>query len=121
MTPVGEGSPPALLILWERVVGDLLDRTAKFPKVVRFTFAGRIDGLALDFLERIAEARWAPAPRRRALLGEADLLLVRLHVLLRLAHERRYMDSGGFEHVVRGLDEAGRMLGGWRKHLDNKL
>ncbi|MSP55963.1 MAG: group II intron reverse transcriptase/maturase, partial [Myxococcales bacterium] len=56
--PAGEcGGEPALLVLWERLVGDLLDRTAKFPKAVRFTFAARIDGIALDFLERIAEAR----------------------------------------------------------------
>lgn len=121
MTPAGEGGgEPALLVLWERIVGDLLDRTAKFPKSVRFTFAGRIDGLALDFLERIAEARWAPTARKRVLVAEADLLLVRLHVLLRLAHDRRYLDTGGFEHVVRGVDEAGRMLGGWRKHLDGR-
>ena len=33
MTPAGEGGgEPALLVLWERLVGDLLDRTAKFPK-----------------------------------------------------------------------------------------
>ncbi len=70
--PVDE---PALGVLWERVVGDLLDRTAKFPKVVRFTFAGRIDGIVLDFLERLAEARWAPAPRKRVLLAEADRML----------------------------------------------
>ena len=115
MTPVDE---PALLVLWERLIGDLLDRTAKFPRVVRFTFASRIDGLALDFLERVAEARWAAIPRQRELLAQADLLLVRLHVLLRLAHDRRYLDTGGFEHVVRGVDEAGRMLGGWRTHLE---
>lgn len=111
---------PALLVLWERLVGDLLDRTARFPKSVRFTFAGRIDNLALDVLERLAEARWAPLPRRRALLEDADLALVRLHVLLRLAHERRYLDPRGFEHVVRALDDAGRMLGGWRRHLDGR-
>lgn len=108
---------PALLVLWERVLGDLLDRTAKFPKAVRFSFSARIDGVALDFLERVAEARWAPLARRRELLSTCDLLLVRLHVLLRLAHDRKYIDTGGFEHVVRGVDEAGRMLGGWRKHL----
>lgn len=115
MMPADE---PALLVLWERVVGDLLDRTARFPKAVRFTFASRIDNLALDILEQLAEARWAPLDRRRELLLRADLCLVRLGVLLRLAHDRRYLDTGGFEHVVRATDEAGRMLGGWRKHLD---
>ncbi len=99
MTPAGEGGgEPALLVLWERLFGDLLDRTAKFPTAVRFTFAARIDGIVLEFL--VAEARWAPVPRRRELLAQADLLLVRLHVLLGLACDRRYLDTGGFEHVV---------------------
>jgi hypothetical protein len=39
---------PILLVHWEALVKDLLARTARFPKVVRFTFATRIDNLALD-------------------------------------------------------------------------
>lgn len=109
---------PPLLVLWERVIGDLLDRTVKFPKAVRFTFASRIDNLALDILELLAEARFATRAQKGELLRQADLRLVRLGVLLRLAFARRYLDSGGFEHVVRGTDEAGRMLGGWRKSLE---
>jgi hypothetical protein len=32
---------------WEQVVGDLLDRTARFPKAVRFTFLGIASSVAL--------------------------------------------------------------------------
>ena len=35
----------------ERTLGDLLDRTQKFPKHVRFTFSSRIDNMALDIYE----------------------------------------------------------------------
>ncbi len=112
---MGEELP--LFVHWERVVGDLLDRTLKFPKAVRFTFSTRIDGLALDVLERLAVARYAPLPRKQETLEEVDGLLVRLRVLLRLSAERQYLDRRGYEHVMRSVDEAGRMLGGWRKEL----
>lgn len=106
-----------LLVLWEEIVGELLDCTLRFPKAVRFTFSQRIDNLALDILERLVEARYSPRPRRRLLLGEADARLGRLRVLLRLSCDRRYLARGAFEALSRRIDEAGRMLGGWRAHL----
>ena len=107
---------PVLFTHWETTLDDLLDRTLKFPKAVRFTFSGRIDNLAIDILERIIEARYAPAGVKREALRHADLSLAKLRVLLRLAHKRRYLDSKGYEHVAARLDEAGRMLGGWLAH-----
>ena len=108
--------PPVLIARWEQIVGDLLDRTAKFPKVVRFTFASRIENLALDVLEEIVDARFASGSAKQEALRRADSRLARLRVLVRLAHDRRYLDHRGYEHVSRQVDEAGRMLGGWRKH-----
>lgn len=106
-----------LLVLWEEIVGELLDCTLRFPKAVRFTFSQRIDNLALDILERLVEARYSPKSRRRELLGEADARLARLRVLLRLSCDRQYLARGAFEDLIRQIDEAGRMLGGWRGHL----
>lgn len=105
---------PILIGHWEKVIGDLLDRTARFPKVVRFTFAIRIENLALDVLELLVEARYASGAAKYAALRRTDACLARLRVLIRLAHQRTYLDHRGYEHVARGLDEAGRMLGGWR-------
>ena len=109
-----------LLLHWERTLGDLLDRTRQFPKAVRFTFSTRIDNLVLDVVERLAEARYASGERKRGLLSEADAALVRLRVLLRLSCDRGYLDRRGFEHVMRGVDEAGRMLGGWRAEVADR-
>lgn len=96
---------------WETTLHDLLGRTRKFPKTVRFTFANRIDGLALDVLERIVEARWS---RQRApSLHAANLAIEKLRVLCRLAHAEAILDHRGYEQVARNLDEAGRMVGGW--------
>jgi len=114
----GEELP--LFVLWERVLGDLLDRTQRFPRSVRFTFSTRIDNLALDVLERLVEARWSPPRHKAELLREVDGALARLRVLLRLACERRYLDRRGYEHVSRALDEAGRMAGGWHRDTEGR-
>ncbi len=108
---------PVLLVHWEETVGLVLDKTSRFPKSARFTFASRNDGLLLDILEDLVRARWAPRAAKASLLASADGHLAVLRVLVRLAHERRLLARGGFEHLVRRLDEAGRMLGGWRKQV----
>lgn len=113
--PLGE--VPRMLVAWERFVGDLLDRTAQFPKSARFTFASRLDARALDTLECLVRARFASREERLVALAAADEHLAVLRVLLRLSFERRYLAAGPFEALVRSLDEAGRMLGGWRRHL----
>lgn len=111
---------PVLFIHWETVVGEVLDHTEKFPKRVRFTFAQRIDGLVLDILEWLVKARFgAPAEKRQA-LAAMDGALARLRVLLRLCHTRRYLDHQGHEHLQRQIDEAGRMVGGWRTSLERR-
>lgn len=61
--------------------------------------------------------RYAPVLRKRALLAEVAALLVRLRGLLRLAYDRRLVDHGAFERLAGAVDEAGRLVGGWRQHL----
>lgn len=116
--PTPPPDEPVLLVHWERTVGEILDRTANFPKTARFTFASRIEGAALDILERLVSARYADVERRAVLLEDADDRLARLRVLVRLSHARRFLDNAALEHLSRMLDDAGRMLGGWRAHVD---
>jgi hypothetical protein len=111
-----DGGAP-LFVLWEGIASDLLERTQKFPKASRFTFTQRVENLVLDVLELFAGAQWAAGAAKRDKLREADERLLRLRVLLRLCHRRHLLDHRAWEHVARSLDEAGRMLGGWRRHL----
>jgi hypothetical protein len=106
---------PVLLLRWEQLVADLMDRTARFPKSIRFTFTQRIENLALDILAQLIRARFSIGRARQTALAECDILLAQLRALLRMAHERRALDHKGYEHVSRQIDECGRMLGGWRK------
>ena len=105
---------PEVFVHWEEFVGWLLDRTERFPKRLRFTLTNRIDNLALDIFESLIAARYSRA--RAPLLADVNLKLETLRLLLRLARNRRVMDSGSFEHACRRIDTAGRMVGGWLKH-----
>lgn len=91
---------PVVIVSYQRVLGDLLDRTQRFPKAVRFTFATRIDNLGLDVLDHLVQARWSTATAKAAHLRDADLCLARLRVLLRLCHDRRYLDSGSAQSIA---------------------
>lgn len=79
----------------------------------RFTFAQRMDGLALDVLEDLVDARFASASAKREALLRADRRLARLRALVRMSHRRRYLDHAGYETMSRRLEVTGRMLGGW--------
>lgn len=100
-----------LFVHWEKTLRDILSRTEKFPKRIRFTLTSRIDLLAIDILEKIVEARYAKD--KTAALSQASLALEKLRVLVRITHEDKHLDYKGFEHVSRNINEAGRMLGGW--------
>ena len=104
---------PEVFVRWENFTGWILDHTEKFPKSVRFTFAGRIDNLVLDVFERLVEARYTR--QRAAILARVNLDLEKLRLLLRLCHARRYLSDGAFEHAIKEIDQVGRMVGGWQK------
>jgi len=91
----------------------LLPATEQFPRRVRFTFADRINTLALDIVEDLVEARYSQ--NKRPILLRINLRLEKLRVLLRLCHKLKYLSHQGHEHSARSLNEIGRMLGGWLK------
>lgn len=104
---------PPLFVLWYDFTVWLLNKTEKFPKKVRFSLSNRIDNLALDIIEGIIEARYSK--RKKEVLRRIDLAMERLRILLRMCHDFRHLDHKGYEFASRKINEAGRMVGGWRK------
>lgn len=113
--PAPREAGPELLALqkWEDTAGWLLEHTAKWPKSARFSFVQKVDNHALGVLEMLVVARYEPG-RRRELLREVNLRLEQLRFLLRMARARQVMPPAGFETAMRGIDELGRMVHGWR-------
>jgi len=116
--PPARTAGPELLVLqrWEESAGFLLAHTERWPKSARFTLAQRIQNHALDVVEMLAEARYEPGQRAR-LLKEANLRFERMRLLLRIARGAGIESKPGFEGALRRIDEAGRMVYGWRQTL----
>ena len=113
--PRARQADPELLVLarWEEFTGWLLQHTARWPRSARFTLCRRVQDHALDVAELLVVARYE-ARERGEVLARANLLLERMRLLLRLARAANVMSGRGFESAVRGLDEVGRMIHGWR-------
>jgi hypothetical protein len=93
----------------------LIPTTVKFPRQHRFVLAETLQRTALEFQERLIEAGYASRPQ--PILLQADVTLTKLRLYLRLCHDLDLLSRGQYEHVSRGVDEIGRLLGGWRKLL----
>lgn len=115
MRPPAREAGVELLCLqkWEETAGWLVEHTAKWPKSARFSLVQKVDNHALEVLEMLVVARYEPGMRRKT-LREVNLRLERLRFLLRIARSRKVMPEAGFETAMRGIDELGRMLHGWR-------
>jgi hypothetical protein len=107
-----------IFVLWTEFLTWLLPTTEKFPHKVRFTLANRIDNLALDMVEDLVEARYTRDKRAR--LTQANLRLEKLRVLLRLCHTLGYLPHARYEHAMRTINQVGQMLGGWRRHQEER-
>jgi hypothetical protein len=92
----------------------LIPLTLKFPKAQRFLLAERLGKLALDFYDLILEAV-IDAPRQADCLNQADRLLVKIRLYIRLSHDLHCLSLGQYEHAARLVAELGRLLGGWKR------
>ncbi|MCA9712603.1 MAG: four helix bundle protein, partial [Myxococcales bacterium] len=101
---------------WEAFVPWLLDHCARWPRAARFSLTQRLENHSLDVLELLVVARYQPR-QRGSTLREANLVLERMRFLCRVASARGIMSARAFEKASRDIDEAGRMLHGWRQRL----
>jgi hypothetical protein len=115
------GDPPVLLVRWYDLTRWLLERVESFPKSQRFVFGQRLSDRSLAILETLVDAAWSPAgPRKAGLLARANRELEVLRWLLRMAEARRLLTPRQYRFACLGLEECGRMLGGWLRQAGGR-
>lgn len=83
-----EPDAPAFVAYYE-MLGWILGRIEKFPKSARFVLGQRLANHAVDVLELIVAAVYSK--KRVEHLGEANLKLQTVRILLRLCHDRKLL------------------------------
>ncbi len=103
---------PALEAMYQFLLW-LIPTIDKFPRSQKFVLGDRIESAALDVLDALIAATYTRG--RDTMLANANLGLERLRLFMRLSQELRLIDMRRYEHASRGLDEVGRLVGGWIK------
>ncbi len=98
----------------------LLPLTIKFPKSQRFLLAEKIGKLALEFYDVILEAA-VTRPVSMDFIPQADLLLNKLRLYLRLSYDLHCISISQYEFASKSMDEIGRLLGGWKAKISKHL
>ncbi len=87
----------------------------RFPKHEKFVLCTHIKSCTLDIAREVIRAN--KSRNKKPLLYEIDVKLEELRMLLRLAHDRKYLSHKSYEQSSRLVAEVGRLLGGWIKSV----
>jgi hypothetical protein len=104
---------PAVFSRWYETLRFLHEIAPRLPKVHRPTLVRRILDHSLELMEVVTSLRYTKS--RGPLFLAADRHLDQIRVLGRLMCDLRVLSVRQYERLALGVDEVGRMLGGWRK------
>ena len=108
---------PEILVRWYDYTKRALDRVDGFPKNQRFVLGTRLADAVVKVLELLGEAVYAEREKKRELLDEANRKIEVVRWLVRLCMDRNLISNRQFLHSAKGLEECGRMVGGWARSL----
>ncbi len=86
----------------------------------RYTLGTKIDALFLDTIELILLAGYSAKDQKLAIVNRSAMKLDATKFFLQTAWELKFFDSKKYTQVSEPLAEVGKMLGGWRKQLQNE-
>ena len=90
-------------------------------RVDRHTIGTKIDDIFLSILELIFRATFAHDKfEKLSLVYQAIARTDLLKFFLQIGWEHKVLDHIVYGNIILQLDEVGRMLGGWKKNLQDK-
>ncbi len=93
---------------------------SSFPKANRYTIGSKIDILFLEAIEYAFQASYTHTEEKRLLLNKSISKVDLVKLLLQLSWEIKAMDNKKYAHLAERFAEIGKMLGGWKRQLQNK-
>jgi len=99
-------------LIWLRIVSHL-------PKNQRYTIGSRIENTFLDLLEISYRAYFTKKEKKPEKISKCILTLDALKFLIHVAWDAKLISHKQYEEIALKLEEIGRILGGWRKSLEN--
>ncbi len=110
------------LVLLQKVYDFLLylyPVIAKFPKYEKFTLQTQLKNCVIDLARVIMKANKSTTGKKSQLY-EADVLLGEMRMLIRLAHDLRYISPRQYGVISGKTSEIGALLGGLIKFAQSQ-
>jgi len=104
-----------LFVHWYKTLDWILLTIENFPKKARFSVASRLVDHSLDIIEFIVDAIYMK--NRIHSLDKINICLEKLRILFRISQDRKYITLKQYEFISKEINEAGKMVGGWRKKI----
>ena len=99
-------------MIWINIVSHI-------PKSSRYTIGSRIENKFLDLIEASYSAYFAEKDKKAEKICECIFTLDTLKYLLSIAWEAKTISNKQYEELALKLEEVGKMLGGWKKSMNN--
>jgi len=93
--------------------------SAHISKNLRFTLGQRVENHFLDLLELIYQTYFSQKNNKLDKIDECIKTLDSLKFSITISWEAKAISHKQYEEVGLKLNEAGRMLGGWKNNLAN--
>ncbi|MEI6553202.1 MAG: four helix bundle protein [bacterium] len=93
---------------------------ASFPKANRFTIGSKIDCIFIEAIEYAFLASYTHTEEKLNLLEKSISKIDLIKLLLQLSWEIKALDNKKYIILSERFNEIGKMLGGWKKQLENK-
>jgi hypothetical protein len=94
----------------------------KLNRIDRYTTGARIDENFLSLLELIFRGCFAHDKfEKLSIVSQANAKNDLLKFFLQMSWEQKIIDHKQYASLILLLDEIGRMLGGWKKSIEEKI
>ena len=91
-----------------------------FPITSRYTLCLKIDALFSEVLELIFITSYSMGKEKIESIQKASAKFDLLKFFLKVSWEIKILDNKKYIHISKLLDSIGKMLGGWKKQIQEK-
>lgn len=91
-----------------------------FPKANRYTLGSKIDDVFLNAIEFTFLASYTNLKDKIIIIDKAISRVDLLKLLILLSWEIKTLENNKYIQISERLEEVGRMLGGWKKQVEEK-
>lgn len=92
---------------------EIHQRVSNFPRVHKYSIGEKLKNISFDLMDSVIKAN--SVKDKKVLLQEAESILEKLKIYIRLCFDLKILGRQSFEFLTRKMDEISRQLNKWKE------